>query len=119
MPVVIGVFENAEKLQAALERLDQEGFTQEIVREEVEESEGTAPRESDLGIAPGANQAGALDRIEPTSDLEMFDLTPEERNYLRIALDRGAEMVGVDTERVDTVLAILEEVGAQQVRDPR
>ena len=119
MPVVIGVFENAEKMQAALERLDEEGFGGEIVRDEMDESEGTPPRESDLGLAPGANQAGALDRIEPSSDLEVFDLTPDEREFLRLALDHGAEMVGVDTDRVDEVVAIFEEAGAQQVRDPR
>lgn len=119
MPTVIALFDSAETLQRALDRLGKEGFGDEIVREQAEEPGATAPRDSDLGMAPGANQAGALTRLEPSSDLESFDLVDEEYDYLQRALRHGAEMVAVETDRVGEAVALFEELGAQQVRDPR
>lgn len=119
MAVVIGLFGDAQQLERALERLRDEGFGEEVVREELEEDDGTAARDSDLGLAPGANQAGSLTEIQPSSDLTRFELTDEERDFLGLALQHGAEMVAVDTERVDEVVALLERMNAQQIRDPR
>lgn len=119
MPTVIAVFDSADTLQTALDRLGEEGFGDEIVREEAQHEDATAPRDSDLGLAPGANQAGALARLEPSSDLDRFDLTEEEHEFLRRALQHGAEMVAVHTERVGEAVGLFEELGAQQIRDPR
>lgn len=119
MPIVIGVFGDATQLQEALTRLEDEGFGSQVVREEAEESSGTAPRESDLGLAPGANQAGALTTLEASSDLELLDLTAEEHEFLQLALDRGGEMVAIDTDQVEAVVGLLQELNAQQIRDPR
>ena len=119
MPTVIALFDSAETLQRALDRLDQEAYADEIVREEPTEKDATAPRDSDLGIAPGANQAGALTRLEPSSDLDRFELDDEERSFLERALQHGAEMVAVDTDRVEELVGLFEELGAQQIRDPR
>ena len=119
MPIVIALFDSAETLQRALDRLDQGGFADEIVREEAKDEDVTAPRDSDLGIAPGANQAGALASLEPSSDLDRFELDEEERGFLQRALQHGAEMVAVETHRVGELVALFEELGAQQVRDPR
>lgn len=119
MPIVIGVFASGDELQQALARLAEEGFRDEIVRSEPEEERSSAPRESDLGLAPGANQAGALADLKPSSDLERFDLSEDEHEFLQLALDRGAEMVAIDTDRVDDVISVLEDLHAQQIRDPR
>lgn len=118
MAIVIALFADATKLQEALDRLEKEGFGDEIVREEPEDASKTAPRESDLGLAPGANQAGALAELEPSSDLERFDLTGEEHEFLQRAMARGAEMVAVDTHRADDLVGLFEELNAQQIRRP-
>ena len=119
MPTVIAVFDSAESLETALDRLGDEGFGDEIVREEAESEDATAPRDSDLGLAPGANQAGALTKLEPSSDLDRFELTEEEHDFLQRALQHGAEMVAVRTERVEEAVSLFQELGAQQIRDPR
>lgn len=118
MAIVIALFADATRLQEALDRLDTEGFGDEIVREDPEDGSTTALRESDLGLAPGANQAGALAELEPSSDLERFDLTEDEHEFLQRAMARGAEMVAVDTDRPDVLVALFEELNAQQIRRP-
>jgi hypothetical protein len=132
MSYVYGLFDNDEDVRKAINGLERLGKGDEVV-EVITGSEGTRPSSVEgataplvatplvpvAGVIPAATTTPEGMKAEPESRLGRFDDLGEVGDYFSRALEKGGQLVIVDTSDADVVASLFRDANAQRVYDKR
>jgi UV DNA damage endonuclease len=134
MSYVYGLFDNDEDVRKAINGLERLGKGDEVVEvitgagDEAGRSDGTRAETAPLiatplapvaGVIPAATTAPEGMMAEPGVRSRHFDGLGEVGDYFSLALEKGGQVVIVDTSNTDVVAGLFKEANAQRVYDKR
>jgi UV DNA damage endonuclease len=135
MSYVYGLFDNDADVRRAINALERLGRGDEVVQVltgtqstesgSVEGSQGTGapliatPLVPVAGVIPAATTSPGGVRTDATATRHFFEGLGEVGDYFSKALEKGAQMIIVDTSEADVVASLFKEANAQRVYDKR